>query len=274
MDIFKYINKTAKAERSPRPKTYKPVDHIKQNSKQDASYMLGADTIRGCKNNCIACYANKLCAIAGVDHNKPVKCKLTGKISTGKMLRIGVVGDPATDWAHTCREIKNVLKRSECDPDRVIYVTKLQKLSGLDLKVVKNMQISVDPLNPTHMEKTLQNIAKIRFMPGGDQVNMILRIRSYKSKNLDLAKMLGLAVECANTLKLPVLETRMRMPRKICNALSFDLANYKRHGSSLKPQSGFLEGMVKHGYFLCDKNNKGCKSCGNCLSTARVKSTT
>ena len=270
MNIFKYIAKTAKAERKPRPKTYKPVDHIKQNSKQDASYMLGADTIRGCKNNCIACYANKLCAIAGVDHNKPVKCALTGKITKGKMLRIGVVGDPATDWKHTQKEIQKVLKRSNCGADRVIYVTKLQKTAGLDPNLVKNMQISIDPLNPAHMEKTFQNIAKIKMQPGGDKINMILRIRSYKSNNKDLARMLETAVNCSNALKLPVLETRMRMPKKICNALSFDLKTYKKHGSSLKPQSGFLKNMAKHGYFLCDQNNKGCKACGNCLKTAKV----
>ena len=55
----------------------------KQNDKQDAALIYGTDTIRGCMNNCISCYACKLAdGIAKARFDTPVESKIAGSMDT------------------------------------------------------------------------------------------------------------------------------------------------------------------------------------------------
>lgn len=264
MTIFDQISAHSTAERAKKGKKYAKTNRIKANTKQDHSAMVGADTIRGCSNNCLSCYANRLSKISGVCFNKPVNQSITGKIPKNKYLRIGIVGDPATDWKHTIQEVKKIVKRSKLDnTDRIIFVTKLQNIDEIDTSIVKNIQVSVDPFDPKQMEVTLRNVQQLI-----GRANIVLRIKTFISHDLQLTSRLKSAIGFANTYGLPVLETRFRCQKDVANLLDLNMLCYKFKKGYYRYEKSIIKDSLKEGkHFLCDKNNNGCKTCGNCVNS-------
>ena len=267
-NVFEKIRIASEVERKPYENRYSGKDAIKQNLKQDAADVAGVDTVRGCQNNCVSCYANKLSCQTRIGHTVPVAAEITGKIPKGKVLRIGITGDPATDWEHSVKQIKSVIARSEgADSHSVVVVSKLQNLAGFDPSVIKNMQVSMDPLDPKQMKITMENLLRIKDV--SPDANIVLRIRSFASKNKELSASLKEAVDFANKNKFPVLETKMRFTKEIAKILDADMSQYHDAGSVVKANKGFLKQNAKR-YLECDPRLKGCKFCGNCAKTAKA----
>ena len=328
---------------------YSQTNPVKQNRKQEAALVFGADTVRGCLNNCISCYA---CMLAGgmstTKFDTPVASKLTKKLILGKddiqkdlktwsakmeqykndpkafrevkispehpegkvmlydeaeknvkhyqkqlkemeirgidhtILRIGVVGDPATNWKHTCDEISKGLKGKPSD--NILFVSKLQRIDGFDPKIIKNMHVSVDPFNSKHMDITMANVRKLK--KENPDLNIVLRIRSFDSNNKELKANLKKAVDFANENDLPVLETKMRYSSTIADLLEMNKASYHQtKGSNIKANHNFLgtkghdadtkkdfenpnNPLKANKHLECDPYLTGCQACGNCANTA------
>jgi hypothetical protein len=270
MDINEQILVASVVQRKPYSGKYIPTDFIKQNKKQDSSKIYGVDTIRGCDNYCLSCYANKLISLNKINFSEPVKAKVLRNLKEDKYLRVGMAGDPAFDWKWTVDQIKDVMKRSpKATPEKIVYVTKLQKIEGFDPSVIKNMQVSVDPLNREHMETTMKNVEKLKKKD--PNLNIILRIRSYDSNRKDLQKSLQDAVDFANKNKLPVLETKMRGDGAFLELLDLDKSSYHKTATQFKANHNFLSGKIdKSRYLECDPFLKGCKTCNNCAKTIKV----
>lgn len=338
------ITMVSEMQRKNLPFAYGDKNTVDQNMKQEDSLIFGTDTVRGCMNNCISCYA---CArVGGIQQMKfdlPVACsidnqliyskndiqkgleewkakqaklekdpnakkekvdearetvmhyeKMIDKMNTIKVdhtfLRIGVVGDPATNWKHTCDTVSKKLNGQPADS--IVYVTKLQRIDGFDPKVIRNMQVSVDPLNVDSMKTTMDNIKKLKQRD--NSLNIVLRIRSFDSKNQELRNNLMTAVKFANDNDLPVLETKMRYPKVIANMMEMNLDSYHRpldknlkgKGTNMKANHNFLSDkgwdsttnsvfknpdnpfrVNKH--LECDPKLTGCENCGNCVNVAR-----
>jgi len=321
---------------------------VNQNEKQDSALIYGADTVRGCMNNCISCYACNLAGgITQVKFDSPVACDIAGKASHSKeeiekdkanlekqipelektpdavrkvkptvenpsgeinilkeakdkithwtkqldemgrvgvdktFLRIGVVGDPASNWEHTNEVMKKKLNGKGFE--NVVYVSKLQRIDGFDPSVIKNMHVSVDPFNKEHMDKTMANVLALKKRD--PDLNIVLRIRSFDSKNPELMGNLKQAVQFANDNDLPVLETKMRYTKTVATLLEMNTASYhETDGVNIKANHNFLgtggydakekkafknEGnaLKANKYYECDKLLEGCQSCGNCVKT-------
>lgn len=268
-NVFEKIRIASEVERKPYENRYSGKDAIKQNLKQDAADVAGVDTVRGCQNNCVSCYANKLSCQTRIGHTVPVAAEITGKIPKGKVLRVGITGDPATDWEHSIKQIQDVIARSEGASEKsVVVVSKLQNLVGFKPEVIKNMQVSIDPLDPKQMKITMENLLRIK--DASPDSNIVLRIRSFASKNKELQNSLKEAVDFANKNKFPVLETKMRFTKEIAKILDADMSKYHDAGSVVKANEGFLKKQVKR-YLECDPRLKGCKFCGNCSRTAKAE---
>lgn len=333
LDIYDKIDAVSEMERKPHDYAYKTENVIKQNDKQDAALIYGTDTIRGCMNNCISCYACKLAdGIAKVRFDTPTESDIHGKMDTKEaiekrlenarktyetltgeektsvhgtivnkkeemekqigfmkkqlsdmkkagidhtFLRVGVVGDPASNWEHTHKQMEKLLKKSKGDLDRVLFVSKLQRMDGLDPKKIKNIQVSIDPFNEKHMKRTMENALKIKR--ANPEINMIIRIRSFQSKNKKLMDNLQQAIDFVNKNDLPVLETKMRFTTPIADLLEMDREYYHKpkkidkegkeveRGANIKANHNFLKGKVNK-HLECDPLLKGCQFCGNCVN--------
>jgi hypothetical protein len=147
-------------------------------------------------------------------------------------MRVGTSGDPAIDWAHSNKEIQGVFDRSEnVTTDKNLFgITKLQSIEGFDPAIWKNLEVSLDPLNPDHMLKTMSNIQKLKKI--NPDINISARIRSYKSNNPALQRTQNDAVQFANHNGLEILETKMRFKNKEYeDILDLDKAAYKGKGA-------------------------------------------
>lgn len=349
LPIMDKISLVSEMQRKQLMFAYSQTNPVKQNRKQEAALVFGADTIRGCLNNCISCYS---CMLAGgmstTKFDTPVASKLTKKLVLGKddiqkdlkswtdkmnrykddpkayrevkispehpegkillydeaeknvkhyqkqldemeirgidhtILRIGVVGDPATNWKHTCDEISKGLKGKPSD--NILFVSKLQRIDGFDPNIIKNMHVSVDPFNSKHMDITMANVRKLK--KENPDLNIVLRIRSFDSNNKELKANLKKAVDFANENDLPVLETKMRYSSTIADLLEMNKASYhETKGSNIKANHNFLgtkghdastkkefenpdNELKANKHLECDPYLTGCQACGNCANTA------
>ncbi len=333
LDIYDKIDAVSEMERKPHDYAYKTDNVIKQNDKQDAALIYGTDTIRGCMNNCISCYACKLAdGIVKTRFDTPTESEIKGKMDTKKeiqkrydryvsiypsigedektsvhgsivnkkeeiakqieftkrqldemnkkgidhtFLRVGVVGDPASNWEHTHKQIDKLISKTKGNVDNILFVSKLQRIDGLDPMKIKNIQVSIDPFNEKHMKTTMDNIMKIK--KANPDINMLIRIRSFESKNKKLMNNLQQAIDFVNKNDIPVLETKMRFTTPIADLLEIDRTKYHRpvkidkegkeveRGANIKANSGFLKGKIGK-YLECDPKLKGCQHCGNCMN--------
>lgn len=289
LNIFDQIRVAAQLERPLRKADYKPVVAIGGNRKTKG--LLGtkgigemeqigdsgiriADTIAGCDHYCFSCYALKGTGIPGISHQHPILAKLTGRLYTGEVLRIGEKGDPSRNWAHTNEQVRNMLARArkakqDVSADNVLFTTKLLNLDGFDPKINRHLQVSLDPLFPDHMIRTMENILRVKS--AHPSVVIVARIRSFHSTNADLNGALQVAVDFANKYKIPVLETRMRFTRKSSfTLLELDKSKYKHVGNQKKMKSPALKEESKD-YHLCDVKDKSCPSCKNCVKLVQSR---
>ena len=231
-----------------------------QNGKGDGTQIMNIDTIRGCHLNCESCYAKRNSARTIEKFEIPVRVEeYTGKVHEDRLYRIGNYGDPCVNWKHS----ESLARKYNIENNFV--VTKLTHLKGFT-GYFKRLQVSVDTLQQGHFKLTLHNIKEVysKF----PDVKIVLRIRSLSSLDMVLMMRQQEAVDLANDLGIPVLDTRLRFQRK--DAIDQYLLNeedYEYRGSYLRPKHGkiFLEGVDK--YYDCDLFGNHCASCRNCELT-------
>ena len=228
-----------------------------QNQKSAGTEIQNIDTIRGCPLACESCYAKKLSAITIQDFETPIPIEeFTGKVHPDRLYRIGNYGDPCLDWAHSEELVKQYGIFNN------FIVTKLVTLKGYT-GFFKQLQVSVDTINKTHFELTLQNVWKLkRDFP---DVGIVLRIRSIMSRNQELMARQQHAVKFANDLGLPVLETRLRFSKKDSYE-KYQLVKeaYEWRGSAVRPKHGLVFVPKAQRYYDCDIYGNKCRDCNNC----------
>ncbi len=270
-----------RAERGFREQMYLPTGSVGSGNlktkelSESASTITGrrirdTDTVKGCNNNCINCYA-----LGGANQNQvtfhiPVEAKISGTINKGEILRTGVKGDPSINWRHSNEQIKGVFDRSNAKKQGVtpqknsFAITKLQDVDGYDPNYFPNLEVSIDPVTPEHLIRSFENIRHIKKLHG-DKANIVVRIRSFESLNPEMQASLDFATKKANDLDLHVLETRLRWKnKKVAEALEMDPEAYKQVGSQLKLKKPVLKGKAKK-HHLCDAAGTGkCSNCRTC----------
>jgi hypothetical protein len=276
LNKFDQVRVYAAAQRPPRQKVYPENFSLTQNAKAVGSDIFTVDTIRGCDNFCLDCYAVFGAAQTRIEHASVVKATLKGKFNPDRTYRFGTVGDPAYDWAHSVDQVKKVIARSpeEFDPRKGVYgITKLQSIDGLDTSIFHNLEVSLDPLFPDHMMTAMQNVVRLKRMD--PDVNIYLRIRSFESLNKDLSASLDTAVKFAKDTGLPVLETRMRWKsgggkkeKGSFDLIEGDPSMYKRSGPQMKLKTSALDKRFDPGQFsqcnTLDILEDACLKCGRC----------
>jgi hypothetical protein len=228
------------------------------------SNIYEVDTIRGCDNECLECYALKGAAKSQITHNKVVQATLKGKLPLDGISRFGVVGDAAADWAWSVDQVRQALERTPgaTAQKNVMAVTKLQSIEGFDPKVFPNLEISLDPIFPASMKKTMENALLLKTQH--PEMNIAFRIRTLQSNSDDLMKSQKLAEDFVKTLDAQMLETRMRFVRNsTLEALELDMGKYHRVGNQFKLKNPVLDPSYK-GYELCDSALVGCEGCNAC----------
>ena len=240
------------------PKTGKP---------RKDSFIREVDTVKGCGNNCAECFAAGLCGQHQVTFQDPVPATIHPDeiIKPNEFIRIGVNGDPLIHGEHTAKELRSLLARS---PDttaanNTFLVSKLQSLKGFDPEVMKNIEVSLDPLNPTQLQITIDNlrILKERF----PEVKIQARIRSLMSRNPIIKAQMQKAIDITNELKIPTLETRLRWKRgSSAKIFELDTQFYKAtKGGTLKLKRAAAKGAYQSS--VCDDaDSASCADYLNC----------
>jgi hypothetical protein len=243
-----------------KPKYSPKMNVNNQNDKGDGTQIMNIDTVRGCHLNCESCYAKRNSARTIENFEIPVKVEeFTGKVHEDRLYRIGNYGDPCINWNHS-----ESLAR-EYNITNNFVVTKLVYLKGFT-GFFNKLQVSVDTLQKGHFDLTLHNIKEVYWK--FPHVKMVMRIRSISSHDNVLMMRQQQAVELANELGIPVLDTRLRFQRK--DAVDQYLLveeDYEWRNSFLRPKHGkiFLEDVER--YYDCDLFGNHCKDCKNCEIT-------
>ena len=116
LGIFDRIRLAAQLERVDRKRNYvSDVSLSGFGNRKTRSIIIGpdgrkfvvipGDTIRGCDQFCHDCYALKGAQQGAISHQTPIRANLSGTLKSNHILRIGTVGEPAKDWAHTHNEV-------------------------------------------------------------------------------------------------------------------------------------------------------------------------
>ena len=186
------------------------------NEKAEGEY-IPLDTSRGCLNNCNECYACGLAKKSNLDFTKPTKVELIGNFQDDptKIRRIGTSGEPSWDpikedynWAWTNEQVKNTGLATPEGQKKTFIITKLNTVEGFDPSIIRNLEVSVDPMNPQHFFQTMKNLDKLRELD--PTLNVMMRIRSVSTASDEINALQQIAVDYANKTRTPVLETRMR----------------------------------------------------------------
>ena len=112
-DRVKVFSEVERAFTPSRSKTYSNVQSVAQNRKTKNSNIVSIDTIRGCGNNCPSCFACSGGSQGNIIHTAEVPQKWRGKLDPNNILRVGVVGDPASDWNHSNALVKSTIENSK-----------------------------------------------------------------------------------------------------------------------------------------------------------------
>jgi hypothetical protein len=235
------------------------------NAKSKGSPIVNLDSIRGCTNNCESCFAKKNSCKSIKYYDRPVPIeKLYGRVDSERYYRFGNFGDPATDWTHTEKLV------DKYNIPNTFFVTKLQKLEGFS-GVLKNLQISVDPLNKEHFYITLQNIEAL--LSNDSKLSIILRVRSVATWSDEINNLQDEVVKFANSHGLPILETRVRFTTKdyAITKYELDTDEYSFRRGYLRPnfRTKFLRDVKYH--YICDEAELKCKGCENCIKLLNWK---
>ena len=265
-EIFYEIEKLAKDDVLADGTPYNgSLSLVNVNKKIKGTDIVGIDTYRGCNHACIDCYANRMSKISRKAFTSPVPViNFTGKIRKDKIYRIGTVGDPDHDWDHTSSIVKE-MKRLGLQ--KCFFISKLQSIDGIDFEVVKNIQVSLDPLNKRHFFKTLRNIKKIL----DKDCNLMIRLRAVQTKNQDINRLQRVGINFARKYKIPLLETKVKFSKsKYLDAL--ELYGYERINSTYQVKGSILKKQKIPGVLSCDEFNRGsCIGCNICDRHASKK---
>jgi len=227
------------------------------NKKIKGTNIAGIDTFRGCRHDCLDCYARKMSKIARKDfgHAVPV-IKFTGKIIPEKTYRFGTVGDPDHDWAHTSFIVRTM---KDLGLKNYFFITKLQSIVGIESGDIRNVQVSLDPLNKKHFFKTLKNIRDIT----GKIDNIVIRLRTVRTHNRDINRLQNIGVAFTEKHKLPILETKMKFSKKRYID-DLELHGYERINNGFQIKGSILRDFKKD-IMSCDEFNTGsCTGCDIC----------
>ena len=164
----------------------------------------------------------------GIRHQNAVKAVVTSTLFPNEIMRVGTNGEPGKSWKHTALQIKAVIKRSNAKIEKeiargkrvddgkritpegnIFFISKMLNVDDWDASIIKNVEVSMDPLYPDHMRQTMSNVMRIKTQY--PDTNFVLRIRSIASKDPAMMAVQEDAVEFANALGLPVLETKPRL---------------------------------------------------------------
>ena len=224
--------------------------------KQKGSPIIGTDTIKGCRNNCFRCYANRISRFSQKVFGEPVQCFVAGIPDPELVYRFGTFGDPAEDWEWTFREIGRLQKRGM---RRFYLLTKLQSLDGFQPDPNLCMHVSFDPLDPKQLAITLKNFNAI-------EANRVVMIKSIHSGHDLIMARQDDVIAFAQAREVPILETRFYTHIRDDLRL-LRMHGYKKKGSLFKYPGSVLEDCFGlKGHLICDKSNTGkCRDCLNCL---------
>ena len=234
------------------------------NKKVKGSEIVGLDTFRGCPHKCLDCYANRMSKIARKDFSSPVPIiKFSGKIHPEKIYRFGTVGDPDVDWSYTS-DIVEEMKRLGLG--RYFFITKLQSIKGINPEHIKNVQVSVDPLNKKHFFKTLRNITKIKDTVSG----VVIRLRTIQTTNRDINRLIKTGIAFAEKNDIPILETKVKFSSK-SYLTTLELYGYERIHSKYNVRGSILR-KIRPKSLSCDPFAKGtCVGCKICPDNSESK---
>jgi len=246
------------------PMPIKPWKLNQSNAKTQGSDVRSSDTVWGCANACKDCYARR-CAMRDSGTFRPTLCNLTGRPIPGQVYRFGTMGDAATDWTHTHKQIQ--CKRTE-GMNAYFIITKLQHYS--EHARAHPLQVSLDPLTPKETQRTLRNLRRLLAKP---HQPIMLRIKSIATSDPILIGRQTRYLAFARKHNLPVLETPWRTFRKTnltqYNMLRFMYAwiknNYRMLGSFLYTLPSGAYADIK----VCDLRGEGCAACGICEAFGR-----
>ena len=265
-EIFARIDELSKEERlqgevSPYSGT---LSLSNVNKKIKGTDVVGIDTFRGCHHDCLDCYANKMSKISRKDfsHAVPVT-NFTGRVLPEKTYRFGTSGDPDHDWEHTSFIAKTMV---DLGMKSYFFITKLQSIEGIDPKYVRNIQVSLDPLNEKHFHKTVNNIERLLASPDRDAFNIYIRLRTVKTKNMDIWRLMKAGILFAEMHELPILETKMKFSKKrYIDELS--LVGYTRKHGTYQFEGSALSVFTETKAIRCDEKGTGsCVGCNTCAA--------
>lgn len=234
------------------------------NKKIKGTDVVGIDTFRGCHHDCLDCYANKMSKISRKDfsHAVPV-IDFTGRVLPEKTYRFGTSGDPDHDWGHTSFVVKTMV---DLGMKSYFFITKLQSIEGIDSKYVRNIQVSLDPLNEDHFYKALENLEKLINSPDGESFNIYIRLRTVKTTNRDINKLIELGILFAESFRLPILETKIKFSKKRYLD-ELELEGYTRKHGTYQFSGSILSTFTAIKKMTCDKDGTGsCVGCNTCVA--------
>jgi len=284
-----------------------------------AGELTAFDTSRGCVNFCPECYAFGSGTKSTRLFVEPTKIILKGDFydNPNMIRRFGESGEPsihpdkfakvreaynaagkdftpaeldtilepAYDWSYTNQQFRNTNLNAPEAHSKVFVITKLNSIKNFDPTVIRNLEVSIDPLIPHHFFRSLKNIEKLKEMD--PTLNISMRIRSISTYSDEVNALQKIAVDFANQHDLPVLETRLRF-RHIGRAEKYMVQpDYLKSGPQFKHGSYSVEGpkvreevkevsplsqmgIKKANHYICDEVNwGGAGACGKCQNCRR-----
>ena len=257
---LKEVKRLASEERL-RPSGTRPYSGLafldSPTAKQEGSPIIGTDTIKGCRNGCFRCYANRISRLHCKLFHEPVRCSIAGIPDPEAVYRFGTFGDPACDWAWTFHELERLQRRGM---NRFYILSKLQSVKGFRDNPSLCLHVSFDPLDVRQLTVTMRNFDLIT-------ARKIVRLKSVRSAHRVLMALQERVTRFARERGAPMLETRFYTHVKKDLAL-LRMQGYERHGTLFKyPGSVLGDCFGLEGHRVCDRMNTGkCRDCLNCLA--------
>ena len=258
--LMNEVNRLASEERQRNERARPYIGFARLDSptgKQEGSPIIGTDTIKGCRNGCFRCYANRISRFHRKVFAEPVMCFVLGTPDPNIVYRFGTFGDPATDWEWTFHEVDRLRAKGM---RRLYFVTKLQSVKGFRDNPGLCLHVSFDLLSPRQLSITMRNFDAITS-------KRVIRLKSIRSGHRALMARQARVVEFAEARGAPILETRFYTNVRADLSL-LRMEGYEKKGALFKYPGSVLKdcyGLKDHK--VCDRANTGkCLDCLNCLS--------
>ena len=249
---------TEERERNERARPYVGLSYLNDpTDKQTGSPIIGTDTVKGCRNNCFRCYANRLSRFHSKVFAEPVLCFVVGIPDPEIVYRFGTFGDPAANWDWTFRELARLRARGL---KRFYVLTKLQTVDGFRNDPELCLQVTFDPLNGAQLKTTMRNFDAV-------VASRVIRLKSIRSGHDRIMLRQAEVLSFAEERGAPILETRFYTHVREDLGLLL-MHGYRRKGKLFKyPGSVLKDCFGLEGHRVCDRANTGkCHDCLNCLT--------